>query len=994
MTEEPDAGREDPTESFEILSPGTEMSQYRIVELIGSGGMGDVYLADDTRLNRKVALKFLLARFAADDDAKTRFMREAQATAALSHPNIITIHEVAEYHGRPYMAMEYVEGLSLKGLIKEGKISVKQVLKIGIQIGEGLHTAHQAGIVHRDVKPQNILIDREGRVKITDFGLAKVRGVPQLTQAGTTFGTLAYMSPEQAKGKDVDRRADIFSFGVVLYEMVTGRLPFQGDSEASIINAVINDIAEPLARYKAGVPETIERIIGKALIKDRDERYQHADDLAADLRHEQRNIELAETSKTFPVTDEARSRKRLLTILIPAAIVAILLLLIFLFEPFRFEVGPEKEALAGENTLAVMYFENMVDREDEARLGEIVADLLITDLSGSQYLNVVSSQRLYDILRLLGKEGGGRVDRSVATEVAREAQAKWMLMGSILQVEPRIVLTVQLVEVGSGNVLLSRRVTGSEGEAVFSIVDSLTVAIKQNLELPAQAQAEDDPPVADLTTQSPEAYAYLIEGMDYGRKLYVEEAKTSYRKALEYDSTFAMVYYRLASLDVGPEGADLVRKAVRYSEHASDKERLYITSLAAILEGEFDRGIADLEKVVERYPEDKEALSLLGVYYWQIYSDPGKTLEYLTRVVEIDPLYKQAYNVMTYAYGELGEFEKAIWAINKYISLAPDEPNPHDTKGDLYASNGLLDEAIDSYRAALEIKPDFNYSLGKLGHMYIFKGEYARAESCYKALSASPLEDWRSGGRTALALIPIYRGEFTSALQVLDTGIAADMMEQYEGTGVAAKHMLKAVILAELERYDEAIADAEAGMEVQQTAMPSDLTYNRHLYIYFLALAGRTADAERVLDEVEEEMGDTYPRRLNFLVSLGLFELGSGNFVEAAEHFEEVVNEFGFAGFTIRYALAGAYLRSGRLGEAVEELEALATEYGEDRVAGNPIGAVKTYYLLARAYERSGWNRQAAEQYERFLNFWDDGDPGIPAVEDAREGLARLSTES
>jgi serine/threonine protein kinase/Flp pilus assembly protein TadD len=989
-----DDSREDQTESFEILSAGTEVSQYRIVELIGSGGMGDVYLADDTKLNRKVALKFLLARFAADEDAKARFTREAQAAAALSHPNIITIHEVSEYQGRPYMAMEYVEGESLKGLIRKGDLSTKQILDIGIQIGEGLSKAHQAGIVHRDVKPQNILMDKEGRVKITDFGLAKVRGVPQLTQAGTTFGTLAYMSPEQAKGKDVDRRADIFSFAVVLYEMVTGRLPFQGDSEASIINAVINDIPEPLARYKAAVPEALERIVGKALIKNRDERYQHADDLVADLRHEKRSMEFAESSKTLILPGRARSRRRLLTILIPASIVAILILLVFLFEPFRFEMGPDEEALAEENTLAVMYFENMADREDEARLGEIVADLLITDLSGSQYLNVVSSQRLYDILKLLGKEDVRQVDRSVATEVASEARARWMLMGSILQVDPQIVLTVQLVEVESGNVLMSRRVTGEEDETVFSLVDDLTVAIKQNLELPAQAEAEEDPAVADVTTQSREAYAFLIEGIDYARKLYIEDAKRSYRKALEHDSTFATVYYRLAGLETGPEQRELISKAVRHSEHASPKERLYISSLAAIIGGDYELGVSDLEKVVERYPEDKEALSLLGAYQWRIFSDPDKTIEYLTKVVEIDPLYKQAYNIMTYAYGALGEFEKAVWAINKYISLAPDEPNPHDTKGDLYASNGLLDEAVASYRAALELKPDFNFSLSKLGHMYLVKREFARAESCYKALSASALDDWRSNGRSALALIPIYRGEFAEALEILDTGIAADRMEQYEGGNLAAKHMLKAMILAELARYDEAITATEAGMEIQRSAMPMDATYHRHVYIYLLALAGRTADARRVLDEVEQDMGETLPRKLNFLASLGLFEMGSGDFVEAAKQFEKIVNEFGFKGFTSRFALAVCYLKSDRPREAVEDLEALATDYGDDRVANNPTWSVKTHYLLARAYERSGWKSQAVEQYKRFLEFWGEGDAGIPAVEDAWESLARLSGTS
>ncbi|MFZ1947035.1 MAG: serine/threonine-protein kinase, partial [bacterium] len=289
-----------------VLAPGTTVLQYKIIERIGSGGMAEVYLAEDTRLGRKAALKFLFPQYAVDPDIKQRFAREAQAAAALSHPNIVTIYEVAEYQGRPYIAMEYVDGGSLRDVISVKDLSTGEFIGLAIQICEGLSAAHRAGIVHRDIKPQNILISRDGRPKISDFGLARFEGSSRITQDGTTVGTLAYMSPEQAKATDVDQRADIFSLGAVLYEMITRRLPFAGQSEGAIINAILNDVPEPLARYKRDVPEALEKIIEKALLKDREERYQHVDDLVADLRREKRSREFAETSKLYGRVAPAR----------------------------------------------------------------------------------------------------------------------------------------------------------------------------------------------------------------------------------------------------------------------------------------------------------------------------------------------------------------------------------------------------------------------------------------------------------------------------------------------------------------------------------------------------------------------------------------------------------------------------------------------------------------------------------------------------------------
>ncbi|MCJ7459541.1 MAG: protein kinase, partial [candidate division Zixibacteria bacterium] len=666
---------------------GKLISHYKILEKLGEGGMGVVYKAQDIKLARIIALKFLPKHLLCDQEAKIRFEHEAKAASALDHPNICTIHEIDEVEGECFISMAYVEGKSLKEILKEKTLSLREVLDIAIQIAEGLNVAHKKEIVHRDIKSDNIMLTEDGVVKIMDFGLAKLKGATKLTTTGSTLGTLAYMSPEQAQGIEVDHRSDIFSFGVVLYEMITGQLPFKGEHEAAIIYSIINETPEPLARYKVNVPERLQRIVDKALEKDRNVRYQSAAEVMADFKGLQRET----------ITSAARkSKNKFFPILIPASAVFILVLLFLILKPFKFEISPEKKATAAENTLAIMYFENLVDPTDSTKLGEIITNLLITDLTESQYLRIVSSQRLYDILKLLGKEGIKRVDRATATQVAEKANAKWMLLGSVLQIKPEIILTAQLVEVKTGNAIASQRITGQAGENIFPLVDKLTVEIKKDLSLPAIAQKEPDPSVADVTTHSPEAYRCYLEGIDYKNKLYSKEAEESFRKALKYDSTFAMAYYQLTRMGTD-DWKEMLERAIKYSDKVSHKEKNYIK----VLEIEYSEKttwedyVKELKELLKRYPEEKDALIMLGAYYIGLRKFE-QSLEYYNQVIEIDPLNKLAYNDLAYAYNELGNFDKSIWAINKYISLAPDEANPYDTRGDLYAYNGRLDQAIES----------------------------------------------------------------------------------------------------------------------------------------------------------------------------------------------------------------------------------------------------------------------------------------------------------
>jgi serine/threonine protein kinase/Tfp pilus assembly protein PilF len=973
---------------------GKTISHYKILEKLGEGGMGVVYKAQDTKLDRIVALKFLPQHLTSDSVEKERFVHEAKAASALNHPNITTIHEIDEFDGQMFIVMEYCEGRTLKEIIEKETLSIKKVLDIVIQICEGLTIAHEKGIVHRDIKSANIMLTPRGQVKIMDFGLAKLKGGTKLTETRSTLGTAAYMSPEQAQGDEVDQRSDIFSFGVVLYELLTGKLPFEGEHQAAIIYSIINEEPQPVARFNNQVSAKLEEIVFKALAKEREERYQHIDDLLADLRREKKSLEYIKTAQIPKEAVAPKPKKKLLPFIVPASAVFIIALLFLILKPFKFEIVPEKRAGAEENTIAIMYFENMVDREDKERLGEIVTNLLITGLSESQYLNVVSSQRLYDILKLLGKEGAKVIDKSVASQVATKAGAKWMLLGSILQVEPQVVLTSQLVEVENGRVLSSERITGNPGEKIFSMVDKLTVEVKKDLSLPAQAQKEETPKVADVTTHSTEAYRYYLEGIDYFYKVYMVEAEKNFRKALELDSTFAMAYYWLAILVTGAERKTLAAKAAQYSDKVSQKEKYYIRCLEAGVSGNQTQEIKELEKIVEHYPEEKEAYFMLATIYQLQRREFEPAVIYLNKAIAIDPLYKIAYNMLAYAYNDMGDFEKSLWAINKYISLAPDEANPYDSRADLYAYNGKLDQAIDSYKKALEMKPDFYSSLAKLGYMYLFKKEYTRADSCFKALSSSNEKLWRSAGRVFLALIPLYQGKFEEALKVLDDGIAADRMEQAEGEPNAGKYLMKAHIYEEKKNMDLALKEAEMGIEILKKATPSDPVNMRDYYTNLLAKSGKITEAEKVALALKKDIEEKNKTLMySYWLALGAIELAKGDTNTAINYLEKADKEALSPLFPVRVFLGKAYLESGKIGEAVAELEKALSRYDDYRVNA-PAWAVKAYYLLGLAYEKSGWKAKAIEKYEEFLDIWKDADPGIPEVQDAKERLKKLRVES
>ncbi len=1002
----------DNTQTHVVLTNGTMVSHYRIIEKIGAGGMGEVYLAKDTELDRKVALKFLPHQLCQDEDCRARFKREAQAAAKLSHPNIIHIYEVSEYGGHPFFAMEHVEGRSLKEFSSDKDLSIEQILALAVEICEGLHAAHEKGVIHRDIKASNILIDSHGRAKIADFGLALVAGKDHLTRTGSTLGTIGYMSPEQVQGRDIDHRSDLFSLGVVLYELITRHNPFKHDSEAATLKAVCDDNPEPLARFKSGLPDGLQSIMEKALEKDVKTRYQHADGMLSDLARVRRLLE----SGPVPMDSRKRStlprRRRFLRILIPTSTLTIILVLILILKPWRIDIRTTEEAVASENRLAIMYFDNLAVPDDSLRLGEIVTNLLITDLSESRYVNVISSQRLYDILKQLGKEGQKQIDREVASQVAQKARARWMLMGSILGVAPRIVITTWLVDVESGDVGATQQITGDSEEDIFAIVDRLTVEIKNDLSLPGIAFQEPDPQIASVTTHSQEAYRHYLEGLDHYYQLYAFRAKNSFRKALELDTTFAMAYLRLALSDFFGHRAVLsvtnrksIVKAVEYSGGANRKERMYIECLRRIARGDYEHAVVELNLVARQFPDEKEAFLFSG--YIQLFrlNQPHRAIEAFRKSLEIDPLYKLAFNYLSYAYGTLGDFEKAMEANDRYISLVPNETNPYDSRGDLFAFHGDLDSAIAAYAKSAELDTlDDRRSLSKLANMHLLRSEYHTADSLYLRMTTSSEIDVRSSGRLCLAHSWAYRGKLDRALQLLDEGIAADLSEQADPVAVALKYLSKACLYEQKGQMDDAVLETEKALDCRDSIyLDPRIVIAPLLYIRLLAASGNSEEAGAYLKAWWDTTRDNPQADSTwYWYASGCIAFYEGDLGTSIRYLRKAANstlripDGSFTYDLTHLMLAKAFLESDMYEAAIDEYENLLSNYtwGHAEFTSGatyfPIWGVKIPYYLGQAYEQTGQNDNAIKQYEAFLKTWKDADRGLKSVDDAQTRLAVL----
>jgi pentatricopeptide repeat protein len=683
-----------------------------------------------------------------------------------------------------------------------------------------------------------------------------------------------------------------------------------------------------------------------------------------------------------PESTTSPSRRRFWPTVIPTSIVAAAVIILLVLKPWQIEIRPTEDVVAAENRVAVLYFENLSDPVDAQRLGEITASLLTADLSESRFLQVVSSQRLYDIRQRLGKDASELTDRTTATEVANEAGARWMITGQILQQEPQLSVSTEIVEVESGNLIASQQVTGDKDEDVFALVDRLTVQVKNDLSLPLAARDEQDRRVADVTTHSPLAYRFYLEGVVNYLRYYNTEAAESFRKALAEDSSFAMVYYYLSLID----DQTLIDRAVEHLDRARRSDTHFIRSRAALLANNIDLAIRELQQVLEENPDDKEAHFRIGVCY-SVRLEFDMAVRYYRNAVDIDPLYKTAYNQMAYTFNWMGDLEQSIQAIDMYISLAPEEANPYDSRGDIYTSNARLELAIESYAQALEVKPDFWTSLYKLGRNYLFIGDFETADSCFHALAGCDDPSWRSQGLAALAYVPLSEGRFDDAIRILDEGIAAMATD---GEDYVLFHQLKAITYTEIDDLPSVLSELEKTVQINQRRAPNNRVYSQHMLAHFLA---RTGDIQRAEEVTETMWGNivTANDTDRYWYAEASVDWFKGNTEEAITGFEKAAEDSVIPYTPAHCMLASAYMEAGRFSDAIDVLNGMLSKDFTETRAYYAAWTAKAHYFIGVAHEELGRPSRAIDEYELFLERWKHAASGIAIVDDARERLKRLT---
>ncbi len=631
---------DDKTREVTVLTKGTVINHYRIIEKIGAGGMGEVYLAEDTSLNRKVALKFLATHLCQDEECRARFKREAQAAAKLNHPNIVTIYEVSEYNGRPYFAMEHVEGQSLRELIRTKELPLERVIELVIQICEGLQRAHQSGIVHRDVKPANILIDADGRAKILDFGLATVQGCDHLTKTGSTLGTVGYMSPEQVKGETVDQRSDVFSFGVVLYELITGRSPFKTDNDVATARHISESEPEPLARYKAGVPDELQRIVSKLLQKNPVLRYQTAADVASDLKG-------LKSKGQFSTVMPASQRKM----------------------------------------LAVLPFENLGALDDEY-FADGITDEITGKLAAIRELGVIS--RTSTMLYKKTTKNLRQIATELGVDYILEGTIRWDKSGAT----SRLRILPQLIR-ASDDTHLWVETYQRPLEDIFALQADIATRIVEAMNI--TLLKPENAALQAMPTQNLEAYqAYLrgqdyLQSPDYTRKTF-QSAVQMFQRAVELDPSFALAYTRLADAHSGMHlfGYDTAPARLSQVKAAIDRAFVLQPDLSqAHLELGFSyyyRGLRDYEQALEQLAlaevglPNNPSIPIVKSYIWRRQGKFVAAAEEMERAFALNPRSRfLAYEIgLTYGFPR-NYAAKERW-LDQSISLAPDQFSAYQQK--------------------------------------------------------------------------------------------------------------------------------------------------------------------------------------------------------------------------------------------------------------------------------------------------------------------------
>jgi serine/threonine protein kinase/tetratricopeptide (TPR) repeat protein len=815
-------------------------AKYRIIEKLGSGGMGEVYKAEDLVLLRIVAIK-VMSRDENSPTGSIRFLREARAASAINHPNIVTIYEIGETGTHSYIAMEYIEGRSLRNLMSANEVKPENVLDISKQICDALSEAHQRGIIHRDIKPENILLTARGRVKVVDFGLAKsvpmqraiggTTAAESLTEPGTVMGTLSYMSPEQLRGEALDERTDIFSFGIVLHEMIAGRLPFAGSNSLEVAASILKDPAFEIGTLPPELPRDITHVVSRALAKHREDRYESFEEIKQtieSLRHEPLELQDKTTNYTseFPPPIPSHRTSGLAAAMRSSAKMA--------------AVPP---------TILVLPLQSMGSDESSAFIGIGLAHAITTDLAKIRGLSVLSKSA-----------GAGRIDKAGigVRELAKELGATILLEGEVMRAGEIIGVMARLTDAETGRVLWGAQYRGDASD-LFSFQDAVCESVAETLKLSIPSEVRDQ--LAKPATTNIEAFELYSRGRAFIERRDIHEnidfAITMFEGALALDRDFALAYAGLGEAywqkyQITHEAA-WVDRALRASDHAlaldPHQEQVHV-SLGIVYygTGKIESAIGEFEHAVALQPVSDDAHKWLG-RCWQRKGEMEKSVKYFQKAISIRPGYWGNYNALGNCYYNFGRYHNAAEQFRRVITFQPDNSEGYSNLGAIYYLLGQHQEAVAMYNRAIEIRPN-EESYTNIGTAYFYLGHFEDAIEAYrKAAELNPSEDrhhWNLGD----ALIRVGRfeeaeSEFEQASKLLEAHLSVDPND--------AKRLGQlALYKAKLRRFDESCELMEHAMELEPRN--TTLMYKR------AAVYALIGNHDRALESLKQALDNGYSR--------------------------------------------------------------------------------------------------------------------------------------
>lgn len=989
------------------LAPGTTFAgRYQTIEELGKGGMGKVYKVIDTEIREKVALKLLNPEISADKRTIERFRNELKMARRISHKNVCRMYHLGKEEGIHYITMEYVPGEDLKSFIRRsGQLTVEKAVSLARQICEGLAEAHKFGVVHRDLKPRNIMIDREGNARIMDFGIARTLKAKGITDTGVMIGTPEYMSPEQVEGKEADQRSDIYSFGVILFEMVTGRIPFEGDTPLSI--AVKHKVEKPPdpKKLNAQVTMDLRRVILKCMEKNKERRYQNAQELF---------FELTEIEKELPTTEKITPRRKPMTsreitvtlglknILFPALIFIILVIIGVIIWRFI----PQGEAVSvplGRPSLTVMYFENNTGDGSLDYWRKALSDLLIADLSQSKYLKVLTGERLFEILSQLNLLEAKSYSSDVLKEVASRGRTGHVLVGDYAKAGDVFRIHVMLQEANTGELVGSENVEGRGEESIFSMVDELTKRIKTNFKFSSGEIASDiDNDVSKITTSSPEAFRYYSEAERYFNQGDYRLSIELFKRAIGVDRQFAMAFSSMGraygNLGYDSQYKRYILRAIELKDRVSDKERYRIeVEFYRQSEKTWDRAIEAHRNLLMLYPEDEFANFNLGVLYMYL-EQWDKAIERfeVNRKNKVETFF--TYVNLARTFMAKGMYDKAKEVLKSYLENFSDNAIIHFYLADNYLCQGKYDLALTEANKAFALNPALYRNFIIKGDIYHAQGDLNAAEKEYRRLLEAEEKAAHLYGRDRLGSLYLLQGKFEDAKHQAKLGIdLAEEIEEKEWIvgfylDLAYRYLKSNVLTAILDVCNEAreIAGKEDNISLQKLA----LHYQGLAYLEMDSIEEAQRIAEELNGVIQKGMNEKEMRYYHHLKGSIAFKIN--NFREAIGHFKKAISFLPYQYPWIPRnnhalffeSLASAYYRAGDLESAQNEYEKIIS-LSAGRLNYGDIYA-KTFYKLGKIYEERGWKKKAIEHYEKFLDLWKDANANLPEITDAEKRILAL----